>query len=81
MASFKEQPLARLTYLQWLSVAANRLTDLDGLVGPALETLILTGDASVICVYVKVTRDIWESVWQVTILRKRQVFTVAASPT
>ncbi|XP_056278790.1 leucine-rich repeat-containing protein 23 isoform X2 [Pseudoliparis swirei] len=41
----KGQPLAQLTYLQWLSLAANRLTDLDGLDGPALESLNLTGNA------------------------------------
>uniref|UniRef100_A0A4W6ERF4 Leucine-rich repeat-containing protein 23 n=1 Tax=Lates calcarifer TaxID=8187 RepID=A0A4W6ERF4_LATCA len=41
----KGQPFAQLTYLQWLSMAVNRLTDLDGLVGPALETLNLTGNS------------------------------------
>lgn len=40
---FKGQPFAQLTYLQWLSLAANQLTDVDGLVGPALERLNLTG--------------------------------------
>lgn len=40
---FKEQPFAQLTYLQWLSIAMNQLTDVDGLVGPALESLNLTG--------------------------------------
>ncbi|XP_025757275.1 leucine-rich repeat-containing protein 23 isoform X3 [Oreochromis niloticus] len=41
---FKEQPFAQLTYLQWLSIAMNQLTDVDGLVGPALESLNLTGN-------------------------------------
>ncbi|XP_068160503.1 leucine-rich repeat-containing protein 23 isoform X2 [Antennarius striatus] len=31
-----------LAYLQWLNMAANRITDLNDLVGPALETLNLT---------------------------------------
>ncbi|MEQ2240369.1 hypothetical protein ILYODFUR_014166 [Ilyodon furcidens] len=44
VVSFKGQPFAELNFLQWLSVAVNQLTDLDGLVGPALETLILTGN-------------------------------------
>ncbi|XP_029011012.1 leucine-rich repeat-containing protein 23 [Betta splendens] len=45
VGSFKGQPFAQLTFLQWLSMAVNQLTDLDGLVGPALETLILTGNS------------------------------------
>ncbi|XP_044065705.1 leucine-rich repeat-containing protein 23 [Siniperca chuatsi] len=44
VACFKGQPFAQLTYLQWLSMAVNQLTDLDGLVGPALESLNLTGN-------------------------------------
>ncbi|XP_059189241.1 leucine-rich repeat-containing protein 23 isoform X2 [Centropristis striata] len=44
VACFKGQPFAHLTYLQWLSMAVNRLTDLDGLVGPALESLNLSGN-------------------------------------
>lgn len=43
MTSFKEQPFAQLTYLQWLSMKVNRLTELEGLIGPSLESLILTG--------------------------------------
>ncbi len=43
IASFKGQPFAQLTFLQWLSMAVNRLTDLDGLVGAALESLSLSG--------------------------------------
>uniref|UniRef100_A0A3Q3BTN0 Leucine-rich repeat-containing protein 23 n=1 Tax=Haplochromis burtoni TaxID=8153 RepID=A0A3Q3BTN0_HAPBU len=39
-----KQPFAQLTYLQWLSIAMNQLTDVDGLVGPALESLNLTGN-------------------------------------
>lgn len=49
MARFKEETFTKLTYLQWLSMALNRLTDLDGLVGPAMETLILTGWSVGIC--------------------------------
>ncbi|KAG8002636.1 Leucine-rich repeat-containing protein 23, partial [Nibea albiflora] len=45
VACFIEQPFAHLTYLQWLSVAVNRLTGLDGLVGPALESLNLSGNS------------------------------------
>ncbi|KAM6924389.1 leucine-rich repeat-containing protein 23 [Xenentodon cancila] len=44
VACFKGQPFGELTYLQWLSVAINRLVDIDGLVGPALESLNLTGN-------------------------------------
>uniref|UniRef100_A0A1A8AJ72 Leucine rich repeat containing 23 n=1 Tax=Nothobranchius furzeri TaxID=105023 RepID=A0A1A8AJ72_NOTFU len=45
-ASFKGQPFAGFPFLQWLSIAANRVTDLDGLVGPAaLESLNLTGNS------------------------------------
>ncbi|XP_054645536.1 leucine-rich repeat-containing protein 23 [Dunckerocampus dactyliophorus] len=39
---FQGQAFAQLAYLQWLSMAANRLTDVDGLVGPSLESLILS---------------------------------------
>ncbi|XP_026223781.1 leucine-rich repeat-containing protein 23 [Anabas testudineus] len=45
VACFKGQPFAQLTYLQWLSMAVNQLTELDGLTGPALESLILTGNS------------------------------------
>ncbi|XP_023280935.1 leucine-rich repeat-containing protein 23 [Seriola lalandi dorsalis] len=45
VACFKGQPFAQLTYLQWLSMAVNQLTELDGLVGPALESLNLTGNS------------------------------------
>ncbi|KAI4824009.1 hypothetical protein KUCAC02_012555 [Chaenocephalus aceratus] len=44
VASFKGQPFAQLTYLQRLSMAGNRITELDGLVGPSLESLNLTGN-------------------------------------
>lgn len=39
----REQRLEPLTYLQWFSLAKNRLRDIEGLSGPALETLNLTG--------------------------------------
>ncbi|KAM9351166.1 leucine-rich repeat-containing protein 23 [Symphorus nematophorus] len=45
VSCFKGQPFPLLTYLQWLSMAVNQLTDLDGLVGPALERLNLTGNS------------------------------------
>ncbi|XP_037629524.1 leucine-rich repeat-containing protein 23 [Sebastes umbrosus] len=45
VASLKDQPFNQFTYLQWLSMAGNRLTDLDGLVGPALESLNLSGNS------------------------------------
>ncbi|CAB1456069.1 unnamed protein product [Pleuronectes platessa] len=45
VACLEGNPFIQLKYLQWLSVAANQLTDLSGLVGPALETLNLTGNA------------------------------------
>ncbi|KAM4738318.1 leucine-rich repeat-containing protein 23 [Anableps anableps] len=45
VVSFQGQPFAELTFLQWLSLSANRLTDTDGLIGLALETLILTGNS------------------------------------
>uniref|UniRef100_A0A8C1KF81 Leucine-rich repeat-containing protein 23 n=1 Tax=Cyprinus carpio TaxID=7962 RepID=A0A8C1KF81_CYPCA len=41
---FEGQPFGKLTYLQWLSFASNRLFDVKGLGGPALETLNLTGN-------------------------------------
>ncbi|XP_034732667.1 leucine-rich repeat-containing protein 23 isoform X1 [Etheostoma cragini] len=44
VSCFKGQPFAQLTFLQWLSMAVNWLKDLDGLVGPALESLNLTGN-------------------------------------
>lgn len=43
VASFRGQPFAELIYLQRLNMAANQLNDADGLVGPALESLNLTG--------------------------------------
>ncbi|CAB1330360.1 unnamed protein product [Coregonus sp. 'balchen'] len=43
VAGFRGQPLGQLTYLQWLSLALNRLRDLEGLEGPALESLNLIG--------------------------------------
>uniref|UniRef100_A0A667WW00 Leucine-rich repeat-containing protein 23 n=1 Tax=Myripristis murdjan TaxID=586833 RepID=A0A667WW00_9TELE len=45
VACFKGQPLGQLTYLQWLSVAMNQLKDLEGLVGPALESLNVIGNS------------------------------------
>ncbi|XP_074537635.1 leucine-rich repeat-containing protein 23 [Halichoeres trimaculatus] len=44
VVSFEGQPFTQLPYLQWLSMAGNRLTDVVGLVGPALESLNLTGN-------------------------------------
>uniref|UniRef100_A0A3P9K5X9 Leucine-rich repeat-containing protein 23 n=1 Tax=Oryzias latipes TaxID=8090 RepID=A0A3P9K5X9_ORYLA len=44
VASFRGQPFAELIYLQRLNMAANQLNDGDGLVGPALESLNLTGN-------------------------------------
>ncbi|XP_036447738.1 leucine-rich repeat-containing protein 23 [Colossoma macropomum] len=41
---FKGQPLDQFTYLQWLSLAVNRLCDMEGLGGPSLETLNLIGN-------------------------------------
>ncbi|XP_031421819.1 leucine-rich repeat-containing protein 23 isoform X2 [Clupea harengus] len=38
------QRLEPLTYLQWFSLAKNRLIDVEGLRGPALETLNLIGN-------------------------------------
>lgn len=37
------QPLGQLPYLQWLSLASNRLIDMEGLDGPSLESLSLSG--------------------------------------
>ncbi|XP_071332460.1 leucine-rich repeat-containing protein 23 [Trachinotus anak] len=45
VACVKGQPFTKLTYLQWLSMAGNQLTELDGLVGPALESINLTGNS------------------------------------
>lgn len=39
-----------MIYLQWLSMAVNKLTDLEGLAGPALETLNLIGWSDDFCV-------------------------------
>ena len=44
----KGQPLGQLTFLQWLSLALNKLTDLEGLGCPALESLNLTGQFLVV---------------------------------
>ncbi|KAM9343361.1 leucine-rich repeat-containing protein 23 [Pholidichthys leucotaenia] len=44
MKSLKGHPFAQMTYLQWLSIAANQLSGLDELVGPALESLNLSGN-------------------------------------
>ncbi|KAG9269606.1 leucine-rich repeat-containing protein 23 [Astyanax mexicanus] len=44
LPGFRDQPLGQLAYLQWLSLAANRLGDTEGLGGPALESLNLTGN-------------------------------------
>ncbi|XP_061590834.1 leucine-rich repeat-containing protein 23 [Cololabis saira] len=44
VACFKGQPFGELTYLQWLSLAKNKLVDIDGLVCPALQSLNLTGN-------------------------------------
>ncbi|XP_016110324.1 leucine-rich repeat-containing protein 23-like [Sinocyclocheilus grahami] len=41
---FEGKPFGKLAYLQWLSFANNRLFDVKGLGGPALETLNLTGN-------------------------------------
>ncbi|KAG9353185.1 hypothetical protein JZ751_017761 [Albula glossodonta] len=43
--SFTDQPLGQLPYLQWLSLALNRISDLEGLGGAALETLNLIGNS------------------------------------
>ncbi|XP_008412041.1 leucine-rich repeat-containing protein 23 [Poecilia reticulata] len=45
MTSFKEQPLSEFAFLQWLSVASNQIVDMEGLVGPSIETLILSGNS------------------------------------
>ncbi|KAJ8259698.1 hypothetical protein GJAV_G00172390 [Gymnothorax javanicus] len=42
--SFVGQPLGQLAYLQWLSLGLNRISDLDGLGGPSLETINLVGN-------------------------------------
>ncbi|XP_015205009.1 leucine-rich repeat-containing protein 23 [Lepisosteus oculatus] len=41
---FKGQPLGQLEYLQWLNLASNRIKNTEGLGGPSLETLNLTGN-------------------------------------
>ncbi|XP_076839667.1 leucine-rich repeat-containing protein 23 isoform X2 [Brachyhypopomus gauderio] len=41
---FRGQPISQLTYLQWLSLAVNRLCDVEGLGGAALESLNLIGN-------------------------------------
>uniref|UniRef100_A0A3B3UDW7 RNA binding motif protein 10 n=1 Tax=Poecilia latipinna TaxID=48699 RepID=A0A3B3UDW7_9TELE len=40
-----KQPLSEFTFLQWLSVASNQIVDMEGLVGPSIETLILSGNS------------------------------------
>ncbi|XP_064159960.1 leucine-rich repeat-containing protein 23 [Anguilla rostrata] len=42
--SLAGQPLGQLAYLQWLSLALNRICDLDGLGGPSLESINLIGN-------------------------------------
>ncbi|XP_036386602.1 leucine-rich repeat-containing protein 23 [Megalops cyprinoides] len=41
---FKGQNLGQLTYLQWLSLALNRICDTEGMGGAALESLNLIGN-------------------------------------
>lgn len=41
--SVRGQPLSQLPYLQWLNLMSNRLNEMEGLDGPALESLNLTG--------------------------------------
>lgn len=43
LSCLRMQPLAQFPYLQWLSLVLNRITDLHGLVGPALECVNLNG--------------------------------------
>ncbi|XP_060792657.1 leucine-rich repeat-containing protein 23 [Neoarius graeffei] len=43
--SVRGQPLSQLPYLQWLNLMSNRLNEMEGLDGPALESLNLTGNA------------------------------------
>ncbi|XP_041860454.1 leucine-rich repeat-containing protein 23 [Melanotaenia boesemani] len=45
VSCFKGQPFAELIFLQWLSMAVNQLKDLNGLDGPSLESLNLTGNS------------------------------------
>lgn len=45
LSCLRMQPLAHFPYLQWLSLVLNRVTDLHGLVGPALECVNLNGNA------------------------------------
>ncbi|KAM3871729.1 leucine-rich repeat-containing protein 23 [Diretmus argenteus] len=45
VACLKGQPLGQLAYLQWLSLAGNQLKDVEGLCGPALESLNLNGNS------------------------------------
>ncbi|XP_061075381.1 leucine-rich repeat-containing protein 23 isoform X1 [Conger conger] len=42
---FEGQPLGQLAYLQWLSLALNRICDLKGLGGPSLESINLIGNS------------------------------------
>ncbi|XP_018580879.1 leucine-rich repeat-containing protein 23 [Scleropages formosus] len=42
--SLKDQPVSQLAYLQWLSLAQNCIQNTEGLGGPALESLTLTGN-------------------------------------
>ncbi|KAF4078161.1 hypothetical protein AMELA_G00196130 [Ameiurus melas] len=42
--SVRGQSLSQLPYLQWLSLMSNRLSDIEGLGGPALENLNLIGN-------------------------------------
>ncbi|MBN3306658.1 leucine-rich repeat-containing protein 23 [Amia ocellicauda] len=44
LAGFKGQPLDQMEYLQWLNLASNRITETEGLGGPSLESLNLTGN-------------------------------------
>lgn len=43
LSCLRMQPLAQFPYLQWLSLVLNRITDLHGLIGPALECVNLNG--------------------------------------
>lgn len=43
LSCLKMQPLSQFPHLQWLSFVMNRITDLHGLIGPALECVNLKG--------------------------------------
>lgn len=84
LSCLRMQPLAQFPYLQWLSLVLNRITDLHGLIGPALECVNLNGSLIrhflessslflLCCLFYKSkSRFLWVSLFEMSLLRKKK---------